>query len=211
MIKNIACFALILLFVFIECGMAEHDHGDHDVIIGLDSTVTPYQLTLANSQELEPFELQYNAGLGLYYGGQACWIPQDGPLHVMAEYGDGTPPAGIYQLDLAVVTMPSGLIAFDSESVSQILNGESYALDDWNWEEEEGWHFHNHISWGLDPSLITAGQTVTASFKLTDSTGQYADSDIFTLSFVAVPEPIGLAFLTFGAGMLYYKKNQKRR
>lgn len=208
MTKNFTIiYALIMLSVFSIQGFAEHDH---DVIIGLDTTVTPYQLTLANTLELETFELEYNKTLGIYYGGQACWIPEEGPLHVMQPYGDGTVPEGIYQLELAAVTMPEALIAFNAENLSQILNGNNFALDDWHWEESEGWHFHNHIGWGLNPALVEIGQTITASFQLTDTTGQYADSDIFTLSFIAVPEPTGFVLLALGAAVLRRKRNPKR-
>ena len=75
--KNIVyAYALIATFAFIGHCFAGHDH---DVVIGLDTASAPYQLTLSNHHELETFELAYNDSLGLYYGGQVCWVPEEQP------------------------------------------------------------------------------------------------------------------------------------
>lgn len=188
----------ILTCVLTASSATAEDHDDHDVVIGLTDS---QQLTVDGDHALS-ISLEYNSALNLYYGGQACWIPAEGDLHIMTSYGDGTPPTGHYALELAVVDMPASVMAFESETFSQILNGQSYALDGWNWQEEEGWHFHQHISWALDPARVTAGETVTASFKLIDTTGQYADSEVFDVSLTAVPEPATVGLLALGAAFL---------
>lgn len=196
------------LFMWTQPAIAEeHDH--HEVVIGLtDISGGGQQITIVEDHALS-MELKYNTLMGIYYGGQACWIPADGDLHLMEPYGNGTPPAGHYELELVAVNMPASVIAFDSESFSQILNSSPYALNEWHWEEMEGWHFHNHISWGLDSSLVTPGQTVIASFKLIDSTGQYADSQVFDVSITAVPEPATLGLLAMGTTMLRQRNPKK--
>lgn len=180
---------------------ADHDH--HDVVIGLTDVAGGQQLTLIEDHALENIQLEFSSVMGLYYGGQACWIPAGGDLHIMSE----TLPDNHYQLELVPVDVPSSVIAF--ENVQQILNGSNYALDDWNWENDEGWHFHNHINWGLDPAQVLPGQPVSASFKLIDTSGQYLDSDIFTVTLTAVPEPATLGLLGFGT-VIAARRQSKR-
>ena len=196
---------IFTLLIATQPAFAE-EHVHHDVVIGL---TVDQQITLIEDHALEHVELEYNSIMGIYYGGEACWIPGEGDLHIMEPYGDGTPPAGHYQFELVAVDMPASVIAFDAETVGQILNGSNYVLDEWNWEAAEGWHFHNHISWGLDSTMVSPGQTVTATFMLIDTTGQYSDSEVFEVSLTAVPEPATLALLGCGAVIAIRRKSKQ--
>lgn len=58
---------------------------------------------------------------------------------------------------------------------------------------------HEDVFYRADAALVNIGDQFTVTFQLTDPSGLEAASDLFTLSFLVVPEPATLSLLAMGA------------
>lgn len=87
-------------------------------------------------------------------------------------------------------------------------DGDAYRLSkEWLYDKN-AWGIHKHMGFyfWLTPDI---GREVTATFSAYDAGGMYSASDNFDLTFVTVPEPAALLFLSLGAISLLRTKNRK--
>jgi hypothetical protein len=97
-----------------------------------------------------------------------------------------------YNIVLERVFATPGLLFFD-DSMQQVLtvDGATYPLSNY---VDHHVHMRYVLPAGMDPTL-----PYTVSYRLTDSTGTYADSEVYSFNLgAAVPEPATLSLLTIG-------------
>ncbi|AQQ09065.1 hypothetical protein L21SP3_00863 [Sedimentisphaera cyanobacteriorum] len=84
-------------------------------------------------------------------------------------------------------------------------DGDSYQLSKKWLDEKNAWGIHDHMTFNfwLTPEM---GQEVTATFSAYDEGGLYSASDDYEFSFVTVPEPISLSFISAGGMWLLRRR-----
>lgn len=83
-------------------------------------------------------------------------------------------------------------------------NGESVALG------TEAGAVHSHPTWFINSAVVGGSfeGTLNATFKLIDTNGNYAESDVFALQFTNVPEPGSALALLIGAGLVASRRRR---
>lgn len=165
-------------------------HSDYEVVIG----ETGGQLILTEQPGM--IALEYDALSGTYISDHVCWLSAE-PL------SSTSPTQPNWVIELESITLGAGLYAL-SEDYQQILDPDNFLLGEPVWEDGEGWHFHNHTLFGTSGGNV--GDTFTATLRLVDTGGVYQSSDVFTLDFAIVPEPLTAMLFGCGACMLARRK-----
>lgn len=131
--------------------------------------------------------------------------------------GEGTdrPGDGAYALEsaggvsLQRESFDAGFAMY-TEGLSPILEFDGATHEFVGAPEAPSLLWHQHLTFVADPGT-PIGSILTADFVLTDTDGEHADSDPFTLSFIVVPEPsTGVLLLAIAIAARSRRTHRKR-
>ncbi len=151
---------------------------------------------------------EYIGGKQLYAAELDCWHSAEEEYR-LDNNDKNTMPGWLISLQRINYSDPVNFWMEDEATTLEILttDNSTYAFDAAQWDDEEGWYFHNHTEF-----LVLAsgtGETFTATFKLLDNgTTNFADSTEYTLTFTTIPEPTTLTLL--GAGLLSVLRSRRK-
>ncbi|HBG26493.1 MAG: hypothetical protein A2Y10_04100 [Planctomycetes bacterium GWF2_41_51] len=151
----------------------------------------------------------YLGGKQIYIGEIDCWhsAEHDTPYQL-----DDNSQQSNWQISLKRINYsdPVNFWMEDEATTLEILLSDSatYAFNEPGWDDDEGWHFHNHIEFLA--SADGAEQAFSATFTVFDTglTG-FIESSQYTLNFVTVPEPA--SFAIFGTGLFSILKLRRKQ
>ena len=133
-----------------------------------------------------------------------------GYIRVEPGFGENTNPAYAlegtrgedYNIIVELVSTTEGLTFYDDLNNPILASaGDTFCLSDY---ENHHVHVRYYLSAGMDPT-----QCYTVSYRLSDSTGTYAASAVYTFHLGAVPEPASLLLLAAG-GLVILHRQRKR-
>lgn len=177
-----------------------HEHSDIEIglVPGTSTLMVHGDEHIFSGEELIHLEAGDGLLTGLFVADQPGWaaVEEDEPGEI-----DAIDVESAHQISLQRVSFDDDFLMFQPPGNPifdgiLLFDGDTFQFpqeDPTGTPPETG--FHTHTIFAASGDL---GDTFSATYRITDPSGIYADSDAFTLSFVIVPEPATCGLMLLG-------------